>query len=133
MAGTDKVLVYEYRAGRKDQPKVMTVDEVDEKVRKSKSSQLPTHSNNTSCLLQFCPGCGSLQKTTLDIKGKSSVTVTENDLRTAEQQQVWSSKPNSEANVASVQIPFVTRMTGKLSGKYQELTILSAAKVVEGM
>ena len=44
MAGSDKVLVYEYRAGRKDQPKVMTVDEVDDKVRKSK----PSHSRVTT-------------------------------------------------------------------------------------
>ncbi len=35
MAATDKVLVYEYRAGRKDQPQIMTVEEVEDKVRKS--------------------------------------------------------------------------------------------------
>ncbi|KAK5171050.1 uncharacterized protein LTR77_004194 [Saxophila tyrrhenica] len=112
MTGTEKVLVYEYRAGRKDeQPQIMTVSEVDEKVRKS---------------------CGSIQKTVMDITGKSVVTVRENDLRTPEQQAAWSSKPNSEANVASVTIPFMTRLAGKLTGRYTDLVILSAAKVVEG-
>lgn len=81
--------------------------------------------------MKICLGCGSLQKTTLDIKGKSIATITENDLRTPEQQHAFSSKPNSEAKVASVQIPLVTRIAGKLTGKYQELIILSAAKLVE--
>jgi hypothetical protein len=38
-------------------------------------------------------------------------------------------KPNAEANVASVTIPFVTRMQGKITGKFQELVIVSGSKV----
>jgi hypothetical protein len=84
MGGSDKVLVYSYRAGKKDEPKVMTKDEVDDEVQKSKSlfaiSSICTNRNQ---------GAGSLQVTTKTLDSSQSiVTIKERDLRTPEQQKV---------------------------------------------
>jgi hypothetical protein len=84
MGGSDKVLVYSYRAGKKDEPKVMTKDEVDDEVQKSKSlfaiSSICTNRNQ---------GAGSLQVTTKTLDSSQSiVTIKERDLRNPEQQKV---------------------------------------------
>jgi hypothetical protein len=86
MGGSDKVLVYSYRAGKKEEPKIMTKDEVDAEVQKSKS--LFTISSICANRIQ---GSGGLQVTTKALDSSQSiVTIKERDLRTPEQQKVSS-------------------------------------------
>lgn len=126
MAGSDKLLVYRYRAGRTNKNlEVMTRDEVDEEIKKSRSLPQHVHMIHVRPNANNSAGAGSLQQTSKKIDG-SVVTIKEKDLRTEEQQKAWASKPNSEAEVASVKIP----MLKKMLGGFKELTILSEAKVV---
>ena len=70
-------------------------------------------------------GNGTLQVTIKPLESSGWVPIKEQDLRTPEQQEAWKSKPNAESEVASVKIP------SKLIGKWKELHIISAAKVVD--